>query len=237
MKAGMKIAVIIYHKNIRTYVDDKIVQECLESIREQTFDIFDILELDYSDLEQSANRLIDDSFEQESFYFRKECRNHIEAMNYLLTKAFDEFNYDYVFNVNIDDVYDTRRVEYQLRKMLCDGYDIVGSNYIIFKSHNQNIVQKQIKILQDSAYGIDEQSVIKIQSGRKKCIVPLSSICFSKKSWKAIQKIDMIPTLESLLMFKKLFRKNMKVHICKEFLLKYRMHDNQVSANYRRKMF
>jgi GT2 family glycosyltransferase len=56
----MKIGLIIYHKNIFNYVNAQIIANCLNSIKNQTFDSFDILELDYSNVNQIPIRLVDE---------------------------------------------------------------------------------------------------------------------------------------------------------------------------------
>jgi hypothetical protein len=230
----MKIGLIIYHKNIFNYVNAQIIANCLNSIKNQTFDSFDILELDYSNVNQIPIRLVDNNFKQKSYFMKRECRNHIEAMNYLLSKAFNEMNYDVIFNINIDDIYDIHRIEFQLRKILIDKYDLVCSNYEIFQIKNGIESSRKITILPSFDNKSDEQTYIKMKIPKNKCIAQLSSMCFTKDSWKIIQKIDLLPTLESLLIFKKLIKANKKIHICKDFLLKYRIHENQYSNKYRK---
>ena len=231
----MKIGIIIYHKNIFSYVDSEIVFKCLESIENQTFKEFDVLELDYSNYDQFQISIMNIGFlkDNKRYFFRQECKNHIEAMNFLLKKAFNEMNYDVIYNINLDDIYDKRRFEFQLRKIIIDGYDLIGSNYEIFQITDKNEVSRSIKIVPEFEDIIDEQIYLKIKNNQKKCLIQLSSMCFSKESWKIIEKIDMLPTLESLLICKKLLNKDKKIHICKEKLLRYRIHSQQVSNKYR----
>jgi len=232
----MKIGLIIYHKNIFSYIDSKIVFKCLESIENQTFKDFDILELDYSDYNQYQTTIMKVGFlkNNKRYFFRQECKNHIEAMNFLLNKAFNEMNYDIIYNINLDDIYDKHRFEFQLRKILIDGYDLVGSNYEIFQNKNGNEISRSIKIVPEFEDIIDEQTYLKIKNSQKKCVIQLSSMCFTKESWEIIKNIDILPTLESLLICKKLLKKDKKIHICKEKLLRYRIHSQQVSRKYRR---
>lgn len=231
----MKIGVIVYHKNIFSYVDSQIVFECLESIDNQTFSDFDILELDYSNYDQFQISLMNLGFfkNNKKHFFRQECKNHIDAMNFLLDKAFNEMKYDIIFNINLDDIYDKHRFEFQIRKIVLDKYDLVASNYEIFQNKDGNEVSRSIIISKDFDDIDEEQTYIKYKNSRK-CIIQLSSMCFTKEAWKAIEKIDIIPTLESLLMCKKLFTNKKKIHICKEKLLRYRIHDKQVSSKYRK---
>jgi len=232
----MKIGVIIYHKNIFSYIDSKIVFECLESIDNQTFSDFDILELDYSDYDQFQISIMNLGFfkNNKKHFFRQDCRTHIDAMNFLMNKAFKEMNYDIIFNINLDDIYHKHRFEFQLRKVLLNKYDLVASNYEIFQNKNGNEVSRSIIISKEFDDIEEEQTYIKYKNNDKKCIIQLSSMCFTKEAWEIIEKIETIPTLESLLLCKKLFANKKKIHICKEKLLRYRIHDNQVSSKYRK---
>lgn len=231
----MKIGIIIYHKNIFSNYDSKMVFECLESINNQTFDSFDILELDYSNYQEKTTSLMKLGFfkNNKKHFFRNECRNHIDAMNFLLNKAFNELNYDIIFNINVDDIYDKHRFEFQLRKVLIGKYDLVGSNFEIFQVKDENKVSRSIILTREFDDINEEQTYLKIKNKQKKCIIQMSSLCFTKEAWKTIGKIDKIPTLETLLMCRKLFNNKQKVHICKEKLLQYRIHDNQVSSKFR----
>ena len=222
----MKIGIIIYHSNLKNYISDNILNDCINSIKNQTFDLFDILELDYSN-DIKSNK-ITSSFSQQIIYFKKYFKNHINAMNYLLNTAFNKLDYDIIFNINIDDIYNIHRFEYQLKKILHDNYSVVASNYHIFNYNNI----KSINIIPNIDVE-NEQVYLKIKLQQNKLIIPLSSFCFTKKSWNIIQKIDYLPTLESILICKKLFKSNCKLHICNESLLHYRIHDNQISKKYR----
>ena len=70
------------------------------------------------------------------YFFRQECKTHVDAMNFLMNKAFNEMEYDIIFNINLDDIYDKHRFEFQIRKVLLDNYDLVASNYEIFQNKN-----------------------------------------------------------------------------------------------------
>lgn len=228
----MKIGIIIYHKNLNNFINENIIEECLNSIRNQTFDIFDIIELDYGNNIESKSIIT--NFKQKKIFYKKPFNNHINAMNYLLNKCFNELEYDIIFNINLDDIYDIHRFEYQLRKIIMDDYVLVGSNYKIFKNNKFGDINKDIKLTLDFESETDEQSYLKLKINKKKCIIPLSSVCFTKESWDIIKKIDKLPTLEMLLICKKIFSHNKKIHICKDFLLNYRIHDNQSYNKYKK---
>ena len=130
----MKIGCIFYHSNVFSYIEHEHIFECLTSIDNQTFKDFDIFELNYSKKTEEDIFLTDIGFfkDKKITTYRQECRNHIEAMNFLLNKTFKELDYDIIFNINLDDIYDEKRIELQLIKVF-EGYDLISSNYTIFQ--------------------------------------------------------------------------------------------------------
>lgn len=112
------IAVIVYHKNVNQY-PSQWIEEFKASILNQTYQDFDILELNYGGGEERI-------FEN-SIFTSKEFVNHAEAMNYL----FDQVgSYDYVFNTNIDDYYSKDRIAIQMQS----DADIVSSNFVLLSN-------------------------------------------------------------------------------------------------------
>lgn len=230
----MKIAVLFYHKDAMDKYSTEWIYECLESIHNQTWQKFDIFELNYG-----KKSLVDDStsfieiFQEEGFFDfhmkRFEHRafdNHILAMNYMLNILFIDLKYDIVFNINLDDTYDINRFEKQIE--MVEKFDLIGSLYNIV-SYN-TIKQPKVNILDEE----DEQSYLKVKTiTEKKCVIPLSSMCFTKKSWEAIGEIPEMFSLESLYICKQMFKKNLKIHVIQEPLVNYRIHKNQYSANIR----
>ena len=230
----MKIGLIFYHSNVFSYIDHEHIFECLRSIDEQTFKDFDIFELNYSKKTEENIFLTDIGFfeDKKITTYRKECRNHIEAMNFLLNKTFNELDYDVIFNVNLDDIYNEKRVELQLMKVL-EGYHLISSNYTIFQEKDDEKIRRDMKITKSYDDIDDEQLYIKIKISKNKNIIPTSAMCFTKKSWEVLEKIPYLPGAESLLICKKALSNKLKIHICPEILVDYRIHDNQASAKYR----
>lgn len=133
----MKISLIAYHKAVTQY-PKQWIDEFSASILGQTYQDFDIFELNYGGGEERLFAC--------SNFESKELLNHAEAMNYLIDKCF-ELGYDYTLNSNIDDIYALDRVEKQLPYMQ-QGYDVISSNFDLFNEegtyhthqfHNLNI--------------------------------------------------------------------------------------------------
>ena len=230
----MKLGLIFYHKNVFSYIDHEHIFECLRSIDNQTFKDFDIFELNYSKKAEDDVLLSDIGFfkGKEVITYRQECKNHIEAMNFLLNKTFNELDYDVIFNVNLDDIYNEKRIELQLIKVF-EGYDLVSSNYAIFQDRDGEKIKREMKMTKSYDDIEDEQTFIKIKISKNKNIIPTTSMCFTKKCWEVLEKIPYLPGAESLLICKKVLENGLNIHVCPEILVDYRIHKNQVSTQFR----
>ena len=230
----MRIGLIIYHKDIFSYIEHEHIFKCLNSIDNQTFKEFDIFELNYGKKTEENIFLTDIGFfkDKKVTTYREECKNHITAMNFLLNKTFKELDYDVIFNVNLDDIYNEKRIELQLIKVL-EGYHLVSSNYAIFQERDGEKIRREMKITKSYDNIDDEQLNIKIKISKNKNIIPTTAMCFTKKCWEVLEQIPYLPGAESLLICKKVLKNQLNIHVCPEILVDYRIHDNQVSAKYR----
>jgi len=113
-----KIGVICYHKNLLQY-PVKWIEDFKQSILTQTFSDFVMIEVCYG----GEGRIFDGVF------IKIDLETHADAMNHALNHAFYELHCDYVFNTNIDDIYEITRFETQLK---FTEYDIVSSNFSLF---------------------------------------------------------------------------------------------------------
>ena len=230
----MKIGVILYHKNIFSYIEHKWIFECLQSIENQSFKEYDIIELNYSNKDNEHVSLLDIGLfkDKKTIHYKHECRNHIEAMNYILNKSFNELKYDVIFNVNLDDIYHPLRFELQLLEIL-NGNDLVSSNYLIFQEYKTEIVKREIIVIKKDMDETEKDTTIKMKIIENKNYIPTSVLCFTKKTWNIIKEIPYLPGVEGLLICKKLLKNKLKITICDEILVNYRIHDNQVSSKIR----
>ena len=114
----MRIAVIVYHSNAESIYPIQWIQDCVKSIYNQTYRNFDVIELNYG---EGAKQYTKGEFHKILM------RNHIEAMNYLIDLCFAS-GYDAVANTNIDDTYDSSRIEVQM-DAIKQGYQLVSSNF------------------------------------------------------------------------------------------------------------
>ncbi len=205
----LKAAVIIFHKNVQNY-PKKWIDECIESIKIQTYQNFDVFEVDYG----GSNQQIYPGSNFES----REFDNHAEAHNYLLDKVF-ALNYDCAFNVNVDDIYAVDRFEKQIACME-EGCDVVSSNY-----YNINENGETIKEMAMSGLNPD----IEASSGHN--IIAHPVVCYSRNFWETCEKLDPkeIP-VDDFKMWQRSYQKGThKFLILPDYLLYYRVHENKVS--------
>jgi len=138
--------VAIFHKNIYSIFQHYWVEQCLQSIFNQTHKQYKVYEINYG-----TDNL---QLWPGSIYEQKPLDNHAQAQNYLFTKIFTNEKNAIIFNTNLDDVYYQKRIEIQLQAMQ-QGYDLVSSNFQICSEdlspisitefHNKDIVEEQQK--------------------------------------------------------------------------------------------
>jgi hypothetical protein len=127
----VKIALISFHLNLDRY-PKKWINDYKNSIINQTYNNFDIFELNYGGDEK---KIFDNSI-----FISKDLKNHANAHNYLLDHIFN-LGYDLILNTNIDDIYALNRVEKQV-EAYNPNITIMSSNYILFSDDVNNILSK-----------------------------------------------------------------------------------------------
>lgn len=212
----MKIGVVFFHKNIKNIYKDRWVKKSVNSMLNQTFKDFFIYEINYGGDDYS----VVNNFSNKKFY-KEKLNNYAEAMNYIITKAFDD-NCDYVFNVNLDDYYSENRIEKQLL-FLKKGYDIVSTDFCYIREVNEN---------EDSVFhymNITNFGSISHNLKNNHNIIAHPSVALSKKFWEQ-NKYDAskVPE-EDLDLWKRAIEKGFKFFIVPECILFYRIHEKQVS--------
>lgn len=115
-------AVIVYHKNVSQY-PEAWIEKFRNSILQQTFQDFDILEMDYGGAMNALFKPGEHNFK----YYNLSMNTFADAMNFLFDKAKD---YNYVFNTNVDDWYSLDRFELQMQR----DEDIVSSNFSLVRN-------------------------------------------------------------------------------------------------------
>ena len=230
----MESAIIIFHKNVLTYYKHKWIIKCLESIKNQTYQDFDIFELDYSDNNPvSVIKHFDIMTDKKLFYYNKPMKDHSYAMNFLFDKVFLKHKYKYCFMVHIDDFYDLKRMEIQIKFLKKFQFDMISSN-MYYIDENDNITKKFILSYRynpnDNINDIIsyEQEYIKTKLLKlNDNIIAHPSVCYTKRFWLSIRPYKNIVPIEDFDLFKRASKKNLKIHIINKFLLYYRIHEKQ----------
>jgi hypothetical protein len=234
----MKSIAILYHSNLFNFLNVNEIFQCINSIYEQTYQDFDILELNYGEDTTSLLKLFSTLFgNKKKFFEHKHYHNHVDAMNHCLKKCFDELDYDIVFNINLDDYYQPERFQIQYNKITNESYDLVTSNIKLIQTINNKIVEREIKYIKKDLNKEQESYYIKNKILiEKKNIMSLTCCAFTKIFWESInKKIDPVVPVEDFVLWTKLLKNNSKIriHISREFLCNYRIHNNQLSSDLR----
>ena len=113
----MRCAVMFYHANVRRAYQPRWMDKSVLSILSQTYQHFDIYELNYGDHDSSKDSVVQAHIHllqgKHYTFLSTALESHAAAMNYLLDKIFAD-GYDVVFNVNVDDYYAPTRFQRQL---------------------------------------------------------------------------------------------------------------------------
>lgn len=218
----MKVCVIIFHKNALSLYRKDWIKECLKSIDSQNFKDFDILELNYGNDQTSIMNIY--NVNKHRLFWKIPMQSHAQAMNFLLKMAFEKYNYDFVFNVNIDDHYPKDRLKIQLGYHKTHKFEICSSNYKVLDG-NTTIHNDFVRIPQTNDF-------IKRYLDRNSNIVCHPSVCFYKTFWKKTPEIcyfDEVPH-EDINLWRRCISTNVKMIIVPEYLTFYRKHPNQITS-------
>ena len=229
----MRVGIIIYHKDIYKIYKKEWIIECLRSIYNQTYNKYEIYELNYDksgiNLIEEYNLINRDKFVNKHNYWNIEMENHVYAMNFLLDKCFKENNIDVVLNINLDDYYNIERFEIQIDSIIKEKYDIVASDFIVLEEGNE--IRKEMEI--GRKYNTNEK--IKIELNRNKNIIGHPGLAYSKNFWLTMKEYPQEIPKEDLELWKKSINKNMKFKIISKYLFYHRLHDNQITSDNKRK--
>jgi len=185
------------------------VDQCFETIRNQTYKDFDVFELDYGGTNRQAYK--GSNFES------KPLANHAEAHNYLLDKVFS-MDYDCAFNTNIDDYYSYNRFEEQI-PWIERAYDVVSSNFVRF-------TEGKIGFHYLNFAGMDYVK----EAAKGHNIMAHPVLCYSRHFWLNCDKLNpkLIP-FDDFECWKSAYKKGFKFIILQDYLLYQRVHNNNVS--------
>jgi hypothetical protein len=212
----LKACVILYHKNINKLYKTEWIEQCLNSILNQTYKNFYVYELNYGG--DNINFSIYLSHLGDKYkYFSQSLENHAEAMNYLLDQCKKD-RFSVVFNTNLDDYYHPQRFEMQIQK-LKEGYDVVSSNMQYISENEPGKVFEFHKFQDNIKSQLDSENII---------VHPV--VCFGKRFISKVRyNPEEIPE-EDYRLWKRICDEY-KFHIINENLCYYRRHNKQISKS------
>jgi len=220
----MKIGVVFYHSNIKHIYKDRWVNKSVSSILNQSYKNFSIYEIDYSG---NGNSIIPKNEINKKFWSLK-LSNYAEAMNFIISKSFFD-GCDIVFNTNLDDYYDEKRLEIQISKMTLEEYDILSSDFCYIEEDlNDDLVKKYMNIIK---YGDIRHNLMMNHN-----VIAHPCVCYSRRFWSDLENryyVSKTPS-EDLDLWKRSISRGYKFGIDSNILLYYRIHNNQVSKNKKR---
>lgn len=214
----MRVAVIFYHKNILNIYDRKWIEQCVDSIKAQTFQKFDVFELDYG----GNKHMFAQGIKRRYLHFNMVLENHIEAMNWLYDYLFTECGYDVVFNTNMDDHYDPMRFDRQL-KAIAMGYQLVSSNFNYIDDTGEIIKKMDMFKCGDIGRNL----------AKNHNVIAHPVVALDKSFWSDGLRYENKLGYEDLLLWQKAHLRKKKMIILPHYLLHYRIHPNQITKHHK----
>lgn len=232
-----KCAVILFHKNLKKLYKARWIKKCVETVLQQSYQDFDILEVNYGN--DSYSIMEDYEFGNKHYFYQKNYSTHTEAMFFLLNLGFCKFNYDVIFNTNLDDYYTLDRFEKQL-ECLNDGFVLCSSlmNYIT-EDEEKDEDYETMKWTSET-YGMPCQNKyikndqISVELNKIHNVMNHSCICYSKDFWNGYDKFENLlryrddKPYEDLTLWTRAVDNDYQIAIINEPLIEYRLHANQI---------
>lgn len=211
----MKCAVIFYHQNIESIYKKEWIDKCINSIKNQTYQNFDVFELDYG----GTDRKLTEGIKGVNTFFSIKKENHISAMNFLIDYVFG-LGYEVVFNTNMDDYYHTERFEKQL-KPIYTGNQLISSNFYYF-SDKQGVFKQM------------NMAIFNIHTQVRKNHNPIAHpvIAMHRSFWDGLEYKNLLG-YEDLELWQRASELNKKMVIMPDYLLYYRIHENQITKKHK----
>ena len=203
----MRSVVIIYHQNIEEIYAKEWIDEAVSSVHGQTYQDFEIYELNYGG---DDYRLFDGKF------FSIEMKNHIEAMNFLITMAFED-GADVVFNTNLDDISLPERFEKQIAAIK-RGYQLVSCNFTYFGEEN--------RLMNMTGCGDIGRNF-----RREHNVICHPAVCYHSSFWDQKYNESLVG-YEDFDLWKRQYAKRKKFFILDDYLLLYRIHSGQITKKF-----
>lgn len=216
----MKVAVIIYHSNASKIYKKEWIDKCINSIKAQTFQNFDVFELNYGD-----------GYNNTEYFFEGvgvnyipmglRLNNHTFAMNHLISHCLVN-NYDIILNTNLDDYYSPDRFQKQI-DAINNGAQLVSSNFHYF-SDERGIFKR----MDMSRYGN-----IGIQLRRGHNIIAHPVVAYHKSFFDDGLRYNDLLGKEDLDLWQRADKLGRRMVILNDYLLQYRIHDNQITKTHK----
>jgi hypothetical protein len=224
MLQGHKIGVVIFHRNIDKIYKQRWVDESIRSILNQTHPDFHIYEINYGG---EPNSLIEDYGFKNHIFYQIPMENYAEAMNFIITKSFED-GCDYVFNTNLDDLYSPERIEKQLQYIQEGEYDLISCDFLYVEEFLEE--DKEVDRITNflSVSNLLPNIGANFNFGHN--IICHPGVCYNRKFWENNKyDISKVPS-EDFELWKKTLSEGYKFGIVPQFLVYYRIHQNQMGS-------
>ena len=229
-----KCAVIFFHKNIKKIYAKSWVEQCINSVLNQTYRNFDILEINYGNDDYSLFENF--NLKCGHYFYKKDFPTHVEAMNFVINQGFNYFNYDVIFNTNLDDYYMPNRFEEQL-EALENGNYLCSSMMNYINENNDVTLHWTPEKFGMKCQGLYiESEEIKIQLNKNHNVINHSCVAYHKHFWQSFDQHHNLlryrddKPFEDLGLWKRAINNDIPITIVNKTHIHYRIHSNQIGS-------
>lgn len=218
---------ILFHKNLYKIYKKKWINKCLKSLEDQTFQKFDIFEINYGNDDFSLKEKFSKNFLNNKKYefVSKELKSHSHAMNFIINYGINskDNNYTHIGMVHMDDYYNKDRLKIQMHYLQKYKYDLISNN-IQYINHNGSF-DKKIYLHNKNCKTDDEWIDKNFKKGNN--VIAHPSVIFTTNFFKKVGPYPHTVPREDFDLWINGRKLGMKMKILEDFLLYYRIHNNQ----------
>jgi hypothetical protein len=217
--------IVLFHKNIKNLYKEEWIKQCIKSLENQTYNNFDIYEINYGNDNYKLKDYFSKSFlENRKYeYVRKKFKDHSYSINYIINHGINSSNeYKYIGVVNLDDYYHKDRFKIQIKKLEEGNFDVVSNNIQYIK--NDGSLYKKIKLTNN-----DNQEYIDNKFKKGDNIIAHPCATYTVNFFKKYGPYPNTVPREDFDLWIKARKLGAKISILDEYLLYYRLHINQTS--------
>jgi len=236
------LGVVLFHKRVRNIYQIKWIEKCIQSIFRQTYQSFDIIELNYHTEQEEFLKNQFASLSPPEWNGRwttiyQPCSDHSVAMNVCFDYVKNQpsssgQSYVAIANVNLDDYYDSHRFELQMQQIRLGTHLVFSYFSHVREFHFPPLFDSVDQVVFKIEPKVDDRDHL-VRQLRHTNIIAHPVVMLATSAWRSHEDIcyrQEIPCEDWKLWQRMMRHPEIKCVILPRHLLFYRIHDKQISA-------